>query len=165
MWILCEWHHKWRTFRPPWPTSPGPGPKPLYGSIWLRSNKHKMNTIRENKYRKMVIELLNQFVNLLNSSLFHWSRQNSYLLYTSLFIWFVNFSPLSIPWKHFVQLIHHLQFRFWCWSGYFMWEFKQMKDLYLKMVAPRNLFLEFVHKVQSATRLPTEITQEVFAVC
>jgi len=27
--IFYEWHHKWRTFRPPWPTSPGPGPKPL----------------------------------------------------------------------------------------------------------------------------------------
>jgi len=35
MWIFCEWRHKWRTFRPPWPTSPGPGPKPLDGSILL----------------------------------------------------------------------------------------------------------------------------------
>jgi len=25
----------WRTLRPPWPTSPGPGPKPLDGSISL----------------------------------------------------------------------------------------------------------------------------------
>jgi len=23
--VFCEWHHKWRTFRPPWPTLPGPG--------------------------------------------------------------------------------------------------------------------------------------------
>jgi len=23
--IFCEWRHKWRTFRPPWPTLPGPG--------------------------------------------------------------------------------------------------------------------------------------------
>jgi len=30
-----EWCHKWRTFRPPWPTSPGPKPKPLDGSISL----------------------------------------------------------------------------------------------------------------------------------
>ena len=28
--------HKWRTFRPPLPTSPGPGPKPLDGSILLK---------------------------------------------------------------------------------------------------------------------------------
>jgi len=20
LWISCEWRHKWRTFRPPWPT-------------------------------------------------------------------------------------------------------------------------------------------------
>jgi len=23
--FFCEWRHKWRTFRPPWPTLPGPG--------------------------------------------------------------------------------------------------------------------------------------------
>ena len=34
--IFYEWHHKWRTFRRPWPTSPGPGPKPLDGSISLK---------------------------------------------------------------------------------------------------------------------------------
>ena len=27
--IFCEWRHKWRTFRPPWRTSPDPGCKPL----------------------------------------------------------------------------------------------------------------------------------------
>jgi len=27
--VFCEWRHKWRTFRPPWPTSPGLGPKTL----------------------------------------------------------------------------------------------------------------------------------------
>ena len=27
--IFCEWHYKWSTFKPPWPTSPGPGAKPL----------------------------------------------------------------------------------------------------------------------------------------
>jgi len=26
----------WRAFRPPWPTSPGPGPKPLDGTILLK---------------------------------------------------------------------------------------------------------------------------------
>jgi len=34
--IFCELHHQWRTFRPPWPTLPGPGPKPLDGSISLK---------------------------------------------------------------------------------------------------------------------------------
>ena len=34
--IFCEWRHKWRIFRPPWPTSPGPGPKPLDGNISLK---------------------------------------------------------------------------------------------------------------------------------
>jgi len=35
-------------------------------------------------------------------------------------------------------------------------EFKQIKDLYLRIVAPRNLFMEFMHEVRSATRLPIE---------
>jgi len=36
-----------------------------------------------------------------------------------------------------------------------VWEFKQIKDLYLRIVAPRILmFIEFVHEVRSATRLP-----------
>jgi len=34
--VFCECRHKWRTFWPPWPTSPGPGPKPLDGSISLK---------------------------------------------------------------------------------------------------------------------------------
>jgi len=34
--ISCECRHKWTTFRPPWPTSPGPGPKLLDGSISLK---------------------------------------------------------------------------------------------------------------------------------
>ena len=34
--IFCEWRHKWRTFRPAWPTSLGPGLKPLDGSILLK---------------------------------------------------------------------------------------------------------------------------------
>ena len=33
---FCEWRHKWRTFRPPWPTLPGPGHQPLGGSISLK---------------------------------------------------------------------------------------------------------------------------------
>jgi len=36
MWIFCEFCHKLRTFRPPWPTSPGPGHQPLDGSISLK---------------------------------------------------------------------------------------------------------------------------------
>ena len=36
LWIFCEWHHKWKPFRPPWPSSPGPGPKLLDGSISLK---------------------------------------------------------------------------------------------------------------------------------
>jgi len=35
LWVFCEWRHKWRTFRPPWPILPGPGCKPL-GSISLK---------------------------------------------------------------------------------------------------------------------------------
>jgi len=39
-------------------------------------------------------------------------------------------------------------------------EFKQIKDLYLRIVAPRNLFIEFIHEVGSATRLPIERTRK-----
>jgi len=38
----------------------------------------------------------------------------------------------------------------------------EIKDLDLRIVAPRNLFIEFIQEVQSATRLPTERTQKVF---
>ena len=34
--VVCEWRHKWRTFRPPWPTLPGPGRQPLSVSISLK---------------------------------------------------------------------------------------------------------------------------------
>ena len=34
--VFCEWRCKWMTYTPPWPTSPGPGPKPLDGSISLK---------------------------------------------------------------------------------------------------------------------------------
>jgi len=34
--VFCEWRHKWRTFRPPWPTLLGPGRQPLAGSISLK---------------------------------------------------------------------------------------------------------------------------------
>jgi len=33
---FCEWRCKWMTFRPPWPTSPGPGHKLLDGTISLK---------------------------------------------------------------------------------------------------------------------------------
>jgi len=39
------------------------------------------------------------------------------------------------------------------------------KDLYLRIVAPRNLFIEFVHEVRSATRLPIERTENVGSLC
>jgi len=32
------------------------------------------------------------------------------------------------------------------------------------IVAPHNLFIEFIHEVQSAKRLPIERTQKVFKV-
>ena len=34
--VFCEWRHKWRTFRPPWPTLPDPGRQLLGGSISLK---------------------------------------------------------------------------------------------------------------------------------
>jgi len=34
--VFCEWRRKWRTFRPSWPTVPGPGCQPLDGSISLK---------------------------------------------------------------------------------------------------------------------------------
>jgi len=38
--------------------------------------------------------------------------------------------------------------------------FKEIKDLYLRIAALRNLFIEFKHEVRSATRLAIERTQE-----
>jgi len=52
----------------------------------------------------------------------------------------------------FKQLVEH------------MWEFKQVKDLYLRIVAPHNLLTEFIHEVRSATRLPIDRMQKVFKV-
>jgi len=37
---------------------------------------------------------------------------------------------------------------------------QKIKDLYLKIVAPRNLFIEFIHGVRSATRLPIDRTRK-----
>ena len=34
--IFYEWYHKWKTFRPPWPTLPDPGRQLLDGSISLK---------------------------------------------------------------------------------------------------------------------------------
>jgi len=34
----------------------------------------------------------------------------------------------------------------------------------MRIVAPRNLFVEFIHEVQSVTRLPIERSQKVFKV-
>jgi len=33
--VFCDRRHKWRTFRPTWPTLPGPGRQPVGGSISL----------------------------------------------------------------------------------------------------------------------------------
>jgi len=33
-----------------------------------------------------------------------------------------------------------------------VWEFKQIKDFYLSIATPRNLFIEFIHEVRSVTR-------------
>jgi len=47
-----------------------------------------------------------------------------------------------------------------------MSEFKQIKDLYLRIVAPCNLFIEFIHEVRSATWLPIERTRKsLLATC
>jgi len=43
-----------------------------------------------------------------------------------------------------------------------VWEYKQIKDLYLRIVAPHNLFIEFMHEVRSATRSPTERMRKKF---
>jgi len=32
-----------------------------------------------------------------------------------------------------------------------VWEIKQIKDLCLRIVAPGNLFIEFIHEAQSTT--------------
>jgi len=43
-----------------------------------------------------------------------------------------------------------------------VWEFKQtLGSFYLQIVAPRELLIEFIHEVRSATRLPIERTQRV----
>ena len=34
--VFREWRNNWRTFRPPWPTLPGPGRQPLGGSILVK---------------------------------------------------------------------------------------------------------------------------------
>jgi len=38
-------------------------------------------------------------------------------------------------------------------------------NLYLRIVAPHNLFIKFEHQVQSAIQLLTERTRKVFKVC
>jgi len=42
-----------------------------------------------------------------------------------------------------------------------VWEFKQIKALFMRIVAPRNLVIQFMHEVRSATRLPIERTQKL----
>jgi len=33
--FFCEWRHKWRTFRPPWPILPGPSYQ-MFHNCWLK---------------------------------------------------------------------------------------------------------------------------------
>jgi len=42
----------------------------------------------------------------------------------------------------------------------YVWESKQIKNLYLRIVAPCNLFIEFIHEMRCATRLPIERTRK-----
>jgi len=35
-----------------------------------------------------------------------------------------------------------------------VWEFKQVKDIYMRIVAPRNLFIEFMHKLLAQPNSP-----------
>jgi len=60
--------------------------------------------------------------------------------------------------NHWSNLSFEVSLR--CLSSQYVWEFKQIKNLYLRIVAPRNLFIEFIHEVRSATRLPIERTRK-----
>jgi len=53
--FFCEWRHKWRTFRPPWPTLPGPGRQPLGGSVSL---KFLLETRLQSKFFDTLDDLL-----------------------------------------------------------------------------------------------------------
>jgi len=53
--VFCERRHKWRTFRPPWPISPGPGRQPLDGSISL---KFLLETRLRSEYFDTLVDLL-----------------------------------------------------------------------------------------------------------
>jgi len=55
VWVFCEWGHKWRTFRPPWPTLPGPGRQPLGGSISL---KYLLETRLQSESSDSLVDLL-----------------------------------------------------------------------------------------------------------
>ena len=43
-----------------------------------------------------------------------------------------------------------------------MCEFKEIKDLFPRIVAPCKLFIEFIHKVRSATRSPLRERGKVY---
>jgi len=53
--FFFEWHHKWSCFRPFWPTSSGPSPKPLDGSIPI---KFLLETRLKSKFVDTLIDLL-----------------------------------------------------------------------------------------------------------
>ena len=70
--FFCEWRHKWRTFRPLWPTLPGPGRQPLGGSISL---KFSLATKLESKSFAPLIDFLTFLVQKL------WSKINKLINY------------------------------------------------------------------------------------
>jgi len=67
---FCEWRHKWKTLRPPWPSSPGPGFKALDGNISL---KFLLETRLQSDFFDTLDDLLGFRVQKL------WSKVNKYL--------------------------------------------------------------------------------------
>jgi len=53
--VFCEWRHKWKTFRPPWPTLPGSGRQLLGDSILL---KFLLETRLQSEYFDTLDDLL-----------------------------------------------------------------------------------------------------------
>jgi len=60
--IFCDWRHKRRTFRPLWPTLPGPGLKLLDGSFSLKF--------------LLVTRLQSEFFNILDDVLGFWVQKS-----------------------------------------------------------------------------------------
>ena len=56
--VFCEWHHKWKIFRPPWPTLPGPGHQPLGGSISLKFGSISLKFLLETRLQSESFDTL-----------------------------------------------------------------------------------------------------------